>query len=1234
MTLVTIDLGDVAGGHHPDDHVIIRAEAFRESQGGGVTSTAEVVIPLVDGVGQAEVEPGPVVVAFRCRAVADTREKRGVVPESGPVGIEQVIYAAFTYTPPVVNRGLDLIEDALDDALADLVASAELVGAVLKEQGDWDADTDYPVGSVVTHEGKRWYGAADIQDVPERTNLLTDPQMRDAGQWSKFAGVTASVAGEEMSLSLASDRSRNNGLIQSLQDIDATPGQGLSAGMLVRNPGGAEITARLWLAADPLGAFDPNVPGVNVPGASVIIPAGGSARVTVTGTMPSEFSSVKLRLSAGAVMLPAGTVLHVSQAIVEKSPLVQDYFDGDSPTASWVGDPYVSASSLPAHRTMDTPSGEPGESASWVLLSALLEDGHTLSITDAGQWASGETYSAGAVVTHDGNRWIGSSVPRDYPDRTNLVRDPKISDDTAWTTYSGVELIINGQAILTATALRPRGNGLMVGSANYQIPVVAGDPISAGIRVENRGTGAVTVQAGFVFRPGSTPSQGADVTIPAGATASVTYSGVVPVDHDDARLALFAGAGGVPAGSVLHVSQAIVEKSPTVGDYFDGDYPGVQWVPERYGAISHSPERQASGPPIGEPGIDGSWVFISQGVDGIDEIVAKLDDLNVAVAEAASARTEAVAASGIAGAQASAATVARTAAETASATALNTRGEISTTATAVQANREHVDAQVSAIDTAFTESIPPYLTKPTLDQSYAAASTVADIEERTAPQKMLFGLPVPKPQRAPNLALMDSYPTPDLNFQILRAEGSTLWAYAMDKSLYKYTPATGWVQKSYHVDGIQTRGGITRCQDGSLLLFTINYTIRRSTDEGVTWTTVQPRRAPGLEPLTTQSIAVEESTGHIYYGEYVINAPAGWEDVVLWRSTDHGATWHTFHTWPRPITGLDGAITHIHGVQYDHIGQDIYIMAGDGTASTGLWRVEGDTCIPVLTNGMLTPGWHDAPRAIGMMFFPDYVAWGSDSTSNPYIFRIPRSALGVDPSKLERGPRMSSTSWGTARASEDGSRWVMFSSDEAFPSHAADRMAHIYSVEDQGATVYEVGAVSSQSTSSVATLQPLAPAHHFSDHFWFGMRTGAAQYGAWKMRLGYGGQTIPWPARSTVPLMQAQSSGRMEIPPATSKTFGVTRAPVYATNLSIFESNVMQLTTESPGKVVVEVVAGGEVVYSSARVSNRQQSRAEHGGALAVVKIPGNRTVEIRLRNTHAGTPMVAVGSVTFAWVE
>lgn len=160
MTLVTIDLGDVAGGHDPDDHVVIRAEAFRESQGGGITSTAEVVIPLVDGVGQAEVEPGPVVVAFRCRAVADTREKRGVVPGEGPVGIEDVIGGAFEYTPAIVNIHRDQIEGARDEALGQVEgAVADAIGSKLPWRGVLPDGTDintvrtagiYTVGSTAS----------------------------------------------------------------------------------------------------------------------------------------------------------------------------------------------------------------------------------------------------------------------------------------------------------------------------------------------------------------------------------------------------------------------------------------------------------------------------------------------------------------------------------------------------------------------------------------------------------------------------------------------------------------------------------------------------------------------------------------------------------------------------------------------------------------------------------------------------------------------------------------------------------------------------------------------------------------------------------------------------------------------------------------------------------------------------------------------------------------------------
>lgn len=127
MTLVNIDIKNVASETHPDDRVVFYSPTLREAPGGGITSTAETVVPLVDGVGEIELVPGPVAATFQCRGISDTRPKSGVVPDVGPVGIEEVIAGAFEYLPPVVNRGLDEINDALAAALAS-IASAPYLG--------------------------------------------------------------------------------------------------------------------------------------------------------------------------------------------------------------------------------------------------------------------------------------------------------------------------------------------------------------------------------------------------------------------------------------------------------------------------------------------------------------------------------------------------------------------------------------------------------------------------------------------------------------------------------------------------------------------------------------------------------------------------------------------------------------------------------------------------------------------------------------------------------------------------------------------------------------------------------------------------------------------------------------------------------------------------------------------------------------------------------------------------
>ncbi|ATW62881.1 tail protein [Corynebacterium phage phi673] len=112
MTTVTIDIRNIASKTYPDDKVVFRSPEIRENPAGGMVSTADEVVPLVDGQGSVNLTPGPVTVFIQCRGVADNRSKNGTVPDSGTVNLVDIIAGDFTYTPAVVSAAVQARNEA------------------------------------------------------------------------------------------------------------------------------------------------------------------------------------------------------------------------------------------------------------------------------------------------------------------------------------------------------------------------------------------------------------------------------------------------------------------------------------------------------------------------------------------------------------------------------------------------------------------------------------------------------------------------------------------------------------------------------------------------------------------------------------------------------------------------------------------------------------------------------------------------------------------------------------------------------------------------------------------------------------------------------------------------------------------------------------------------------------------------------------------------------------------
>lgn len=497
-----------------------------------------------------------------------------------------------------------------------------------------------------------------------------------------------------------------------------------------------------------------------------------------------------------------------------------------------------------------------------------------------------------------------------------------------------------------------------------------------------------------------------------------------------------------------------------------------------------------------------------------------------------------------------------------------------------------------------------------------------------------------KPVRVPTLTVERSWPDSNVDYRILWVEslGQTLYGFSpTDNSFRKSTDGgVTWTRKGYYFFGVNTPGAFLKTAAGTLLFFRpgSSAAIARSTDDGATWATATMVARSVHYPMGAQSWAIDPVTNYLYYGEYVT---ADTDTVTyVYRSTDDGATWVIWYTFPGYASGDPLKIRHIHSIQWDPYLAKIVVLTGDSDPAAGMYRVsnDGTTLVPLLLNSQV-PGFTTAARSIGIIPFPNYLCWTGDSSATSCLFRVARTELANAFPIVTEVYRANSTAWFTCQASSDGSRWVFSSSGES-PTTALDAGVHLYSVEDQGATVYEIGALSVPiSGTGVAALSPVGSPGIHGDIFFMQSHYVTGRLASWKLTLAHGTTPMHWPRQAPRTFMHStrQSPGSVVIPTTPALVIGHIKVPVTATTLHILDAGIItQSGTPADARLAVRV-KGGANIYVCTASSDRAAGHAEADGPLAVFAETASADLEVIMYTagaTYTGTAYVDFGFSTF----
>lgn len=520
--------------------------------------------------------------------------------------------------------------------------------------------------------------------------------------------------------------------------------------------------------------------------------------------------------------------------------------------------------------------------------------------------------------------------------------------------------------------------------------------------------------------------------------------------------------------------------------------------------------------------------------------------------------------------------------------------------------------------------------------------------------------------RRPTLSVDKMYPNARHDHQVVWVDETLKIAYAIgqDNRLRKSTwTAQGDEALVFANSKSGAADGFRWCDDGVFLRIPTSgellmqqvaktggqTTLLRSTDDGTTWTTVWTAPAATKVFLGPNSVCLDANTGYLYLVEYTTDATQTTADI--WRSTDKGATWAVWRSYPRAdaAPGTPGTIRHWHGARYDSVSQRVYFLAGDTNDDAGIWRVNaaGTDIEKVITNAQIAAQFPDTPtcaRAVDVMFFPNYIGWATDGGGGqPHVHRLARTQIGQPTPTVERIGAIDNTGWFAAQAASDGSVWVCSTSTETgvvgwTPDPGA---AHLYAVSNDGAQLDEVAVMSMPGNAlGYASLSCLGGGSGQGDSFWLRAHTYQAYpnqtFSAFQMQARIANGVVqlikPNNERPAEYVRESQNSGPLTIGAGATVSWGHTRCPKRTTYLNLLNFGAKVLSgTINKAQFEIRNVTTGTTLFTYTSQNWRQSAFGDTEERWSGFSCTYLDEIEFRITNLDTAS-ITAHAFVTFGW--